>query len=343
MSSITLKEIAKKAGVSEATVSLVLNNKTVVNVRTRERVLKCMEEMNYRPNPMARGLALRKSMTVGLVCPDSENPYYGKLMKLLGQYCNRYGYSLVLGVSNNDPSMETRIIENFVDKKYDGIIVLPLNLRTNESAVFQEIREKNIPIVFGTSYYTGFENDCVLTDYAEGSYLLTNYLLAQGHRELWYFVTEDKEIPVSKERIRGYLRAYAEKGLQAKEEWIVGCESTSVKYGYEKARQLLAERSIPDGILAINDYMAYGIKKAILECGYRIPDDISLAGYDDVFYQMIAEQPLTTVHQDLEKMAENTVLLLMGKMNSNFDPGKKVEKIISPSLVVRSTTKKVIG
>ena len=129
MGNITLKDIAKKAGVSEATVSLVLNNKSVVNSRTRERVLKCIEEMNYKPNPLARGLALRKSMTIGLVCPDSENPYYGKLMKLLGHYCNQYGYSLVLGVSNNNPDMETRIMENFVDKQYDGIIVLPLNIR----------------------------------------------------------------------------------------------------------------------------------------------------------------------------------------------------------------------
>ncbi len=342
MSSITLKDIARKAGVSEATVSLVLNNKTVVNVRTRERVLKCIEEMNYRPNPLARGLALRRSMTVGLVCPDSENPYYGKLMKLLGHYCNRYGYSLVLGVSNNDPEMETRIIENFVDKKYDGIIILPLNLKTNNSPVFQEIRDKKIPIVFGTSYYTGFKEDCVLTDYAGGSYLLTDYLLGQGHRELWYFVTDDKEIPVSKERIAGYRRAYEERSLPVQEEWIVGCDSISVEYGYERAKQLLQEKTCPDGILAINDYMAYGIKKAIQELGYRIPEDISLAGYDDVFYQMIAEQPLTTVHQDMEKMAENTVLLLMTKMNKDFDPGKKIEKIISPSLVVRSTTKKVI-
>lgn len=342
MGSITLKDIAKRAGVSEATVSLVLNNKTVVNARTRERVLKCMEEMNYRPNPMARGLALRKSMTVGLVCPDSENPYYGKLMKLLGHYCNRYGYSLVLGVSNNDLQMETRIIENFVDKKYDGIIVLPLNLRKNESPVFQEIREKKIPIVFGTSYYAGFKEDCVLTDYAEGSFMLTEYLLRQGHRELWYFVTEDKEIPVSKERISGFKRAYKDAGLEVKEERIVGCASTSVEYGYMKAKEMLTEHEKPDGILAINDYMAYGIKKAILECGYRIPDDISLAGYDDVFYQLIVEQLLTTVHQDLEKMAENTVLLLMKKMNRDFDPGKKIEKIITPSLVIRSTTKKVI-
>lgn len=342
MSNITLKDIAKKAGVSEATVSLVLNNKSVVNIHTKERVLKCMEEMNYRPNPMARGLALRKSMTVGLVCPDSENPYYGKLMKLLGNYCNKYGYSLVLGVSNNDPDMETRIIENFVDKKYDGIIVLPLNVRKNDSTIFREIREKKIPIVFGTSYYKGFKNDCVLTDYAEGSYMLTEYLLSHGHRELWYFVTDDKEIPVSKERILGYRRAYEEKKLEINEDWIVGCISTSVEYGYLKAKELLMKRSKPDGIMAINDYMAYGIKKAILECGYRIPDDISLAGYDDVFYQMIAEQPLTTVHQDLEKMAENTVLFLMKKMNSDFDPGKKIDKVISPSLVVRSTTKKVV-
>lgn len=339
MGNITLKDIAKKAGVSEATVSLVLNNKSVVNIRTRERVLKCMEEMNYRPNPLARGLALKKSMTIGLVCPDSENPYYGRLMKLLGHYCNKYGYSLVLGVSNNDLAIETRIMENFVDKQYDGIIVLPLNIRNNESKVFTEIKENKIPIVFCTSYYAGFKKDCVLTDYAEGSYLLTRHLLEKGHRELWYFVTSDKRLPVSQERIRGYKKAYEEMGIKVKNEWIVGCDDISVEYGYAKAVELLEQGGRPDGILALNDYMAYGIKKAILKCGYSIPDDISLAGYDDVFYQLIADQPLTTVHQNLESLAANTVDLLMQKMNKGFAPDQPLEHLIRPSLVVRGTTK----
>ena len=339
MGNITLKDIAKKAGVSEATVSLVLNNKSVVNIRTRERVLKCMEEMNYRPNPLARGLALKKSMTIGLVCPDSENPYYGKLMKLLGHYCNKYGYSLVLGVSNNDIKIETRIMENFVDKQYDGIIVLPLNIRKNESKVFTEIKENGIPIVFCTSYYTGFKKDCVLTDYAEGSYLLTKHLLQRGHRELWYFVTSDKKLPVSQERILGYKRAYEEMGLKVKKEWIVGCEDISVEYGYSLTKEMLDQGRYPDGILALNDYMAYGIKKAILECNLRIPEDISLAGYDDVFYQLIADKPLTTVHQDMESLAANTVELLMQKMNKDFKPEVPPKQLICPSLVVRGTTK----
>ena len=339
MGNITLKDIAKKAGVSEATVSLVLNNKSVVNSRTRERVLKCIEEMNYKPNPLARGLALRKSMTIGLVCPDSENPYYGKLMKLLGHYCNQYGYSLVLGVSNNNPDMETRIMENFVDKQYDGIIVLPLNIRKNESRVFTDVKENKIPIVFCTSYYTGFTKDCVLTDYAEGSYQLTRYLLENGHRELWYFVTSDKKLPVAQERISGYRRAFAEMGLDVEQDWIVGCDDISVEYGYAKTKQLLQSGRTPDGILALNDYMAYGIKKAIQECGYRIPEDISLAGYDDVFYHLIADKPLTTVHQDLDSMAANTVNLLMQKMNKDFQPKQPVQHLIRPSLVVRKTTK----
>lgn len=339
MGNITLKDIAKKAGVSEATVSLVLNNKSVVNIRTRERVLKCMEEMNYRPNPLARGLALRKSMTIGLVCPDSENPYYGRLMKLLGHYCNKYGYSLVLGVSNNNPEIETRIMENFVDKQYDGIIVMPLNIRKNDSKIFAEVQKNRIPIVFCTSYYTGFKKDCVLTDYAEGSYLLTKHLLERGHRKLWYFVTNDKKLPVARERILGYKKAYDEMGLIVEDDWVVGCDSISVEYGYSKAKQLLEAGKRPDGILALNDYMAYGIKKAILECGYRIPEDISLAGYDDVFYQLITDQPLTTVHQKMDSLASNTVELLMQKMNKDFESEKPILQLISPSLVVRGTTK----
>lgn len=340
MGNITLKDIAKRAGVSEATVSLVLNNKSVVNVHTKERVQKCMDEMNYKPNPLARGLALQKSMTIGLVCPDSENPYYGKLMKLLGYYCQQYGYSLVLGVSDNNPKLEAKLIENFVDQHYDGIIILPLNIMKNDHPIFQEIKEKKFPTVFCTSYYKGFQADCVLTDYAEGSYQLTKYLLEHGHRELWYFVTGDKKIPVSGQRIAGYKRAYEEEGIKVKSEWIVECDDISLEYGYEKTKELLSARKCPDGILALNDYMAYGIKRAILECGYEIPKDISLAGYDDVFYQFIAEQPLTTVHQNLESLALNSVNLLMKRIDKKFEISTPIQKVIIPSLVVRSTTRK---
>jgi len=340
MGNITLKDIAKRAGVSEATVSLVLNNKSVVNVHTKERVLKCMEEMNYKPNPFARGLALQKSMTIGLVCPDSENPYYGRLMKLLGHYCQQYGYSLVFGVSDNNPDIEAKIIANFLENHYDGIIILPLNIMKNTHPVFQEIKEKHFPMVFCTSYYKGFQADCVLTDYAEGSYQLTRHLLEQGHRELWYFVAGDKRIPVSGQRIAGYKRAYAERGISVSRDWIIECNDTSIEYAYEKAKELLSARQRPDGILALNDYMAYGIKRAILECGCRIPEDISLAGYDDVFYQFIAEQPLTTVHQELESLALNSVNLLMKRIDKKFESLAPIQKVITPSLVIRSTTRK---
>jgi len=338
MKSITLKDIAKKVGVSEATISLVLNNKDVVNVKTREKVLHCIKEMNYTPNPLARGLALHKSMTVGLVCPDSENPYYGKLMKLLSHYCNEYGYSLVLAVSNNDFNVEADIVKNFINKKFDGIIILPLNEKENKHPIFKELRERSIATVFCTSYYKGFQEDCVLTDYAQGSYLLTKHLLDLGHRELWFFVTKDKSIPVTKYRLDGMKKAYSEMNLEMKGEWIIGCETIDVEYGYEKAKALLKSKRCPDAILALNDYMAYGIKRAIVECGYKIPEDISLVGYDDVFYHLISEQPLTTVHQDLDSLAKNTVDLLMQKMNDNFEAEEPIHKIINPSIIIRNTT-----
>jgi len=338
MKNVTLKDIAKKVGVSEATISLVLNNKDVVNAKTREKVLRCIKEMNYIPNPLARGLALHKSMTVGLVCPDSENPYYGKLMKLLSHYCNEYGYSLVLAVSNNDFNVEAAIVRNFVDKKFDGIIVLPLNIKENAHPVFKELMERKIPTVFCTSYYESFKEDCVLTDYAQGSYLLTKHLLELGHRELWFFVTKDQSIPVTKYRLDGMKKAYSEMNLELKDEWIVGCDTIDVEYGYEKAKALLESEKQPDGILALNDYMAYGIKRAIVECGYRIPEDISLVGYDDVFYHLISEQPLTTVHQHLDSLARNTVELLMQKMNDDYEVKNPIQKVIQPSLVIRKTT-----
>lgn len=339
MKNVTLKDIADKLGVSVATVSLALNDRPTVNAETKQRVLECIREMDYTPHPLARGLALKKTMTIGLVCPDTENPYYGTFLKHISKYCSQSSYSLVVSLSDNDLHREAAIVKGFVEKKYDGVIVMPLDFRRNDLPAFAALTKRGVPFVFCTSYYEGFAADCVLTDYADGSYQLTRYLLEHGHRELLYLVTDDLTIPVSKERVDGYRQAYADLGIACDPEWIIPCSHINSQSGYDVTNELLNSRALPDGILVLNDYMAFGVIRALQERGLGIPDDVSVAGYDDVFYSKIAGIPLTTVSQDLDAISYHCVNLLLKKIDPAFESPEPIQQRIRPTLVVRATTR----
>lgn len=338
MKSVTLKDIARALGLSEATVSLALNDRPTVNRDTRQRVLDYVATLDYTPNPMARGLALQRTMTVGLVCPDTENPYYGSFVKHISNYCSTFGYSLALSPSNNSPEQEAAAVKGFVDRKFDGIIVMPLDHRTNPHKEFWSFRDRNVPFVFCTSYYEGFEDDCVRSDYYDGAYQLTRYLLEHGHRELWYLVTEDRGIPVASERLRGYYDAHRDLGLQVDPSWVVGCREVNSTSGYVVTKSLLESRPAPDGILALNDYMAFGVMRALQETGLRVPLDISVAGYDDVFYSKIAGTALTTVRQEMSEISATCVRMLVERIRGESSDGT-VARMIKSTLVLRETTR----
>lgn len=335
----TIRDIAERLGLSQATVSMALNNKAVINEKTREKIQECARQMRYTPNLLARGLATQKSYTIGVVCPDTENTCYGSILKHIAIHSKHYGYSVVFSVSRGSRREEAQCVQNFIDRKCDGIIIMPTDNEQNEQPVMMQLKTLGIPYVFCMSYYQGFENDCVMTDYAEGSYKLTRYLLERGHSSLWYLVTENMEIPVTKLRVEGYCRAYREMGIPYDPKWLIGCPNINYQNGYQRIVQELQVRSAPDGILSINDYTTFGVIRAVNEMWMRIPEDISIAGYDDVFYAKFATTPLTTVRQDLEGIALNALRLLLTRMDAENVPDEPIQKRLEPLLVLRETTK----
>lgn len=337
MSAVTLKDIAKKLAISEATVSLALSNHPGVSSKTKERVLQCAKEMDYIPNPIARGLATKRTMTIGCVCPDPENPCYGKLIKRISYYCSSWGYSLILSVSGDDPVREGEVVKQLINCCVDGIIVMPLNIRRNDHPAFESLY--NIPHVFAISYYEGFEDECILTDYATGSYQLTRSLLASGHRSIWYLVTKDTELPVSKLRLDGWRRAYEERGLECSPDWIIPCDYADSGFAYYITKRILGDRRRPDAICTLNDYLATGVRQAIVDSGYRIPDEISLAGYDDALGGFFMDTPLTTVRQDIDTIAKECLRYLMKRINPGLVLEEPIEQVIPPELIIRKTTR----
>jgi LacI family transcriptional regulator len=330
-----LKDVARKAQVSEATASLVLNRRKGVKLETRDRVLEAARALGYTPNSVARGLAMRRTHSIGLVVTDIENPFFGSVTRFVDEAILARGYTLVLSVSNDDPDLERRIISYFIGKRVEGVIIVPAISQPQSLAHLAELERHKIPFVFSTVFYPGIAADCVMTDLRRGSYLLARYLLGLGHRNMLFLASNDRAAPVSRLRIEGIEKACREARLPADSLRIVECERPNFSCGYASTSAVLqAER--PDAIIAINDIMALGAQRAARERGFRIPRDISVCGYDDVIFSRIAEVPLTTVRQDVKGICEKSVDVLFSRITGTR---KKVSvHRVQPELVIRTST-----
>ncbi len=336
---VKLKDVAASAGVSTATVSLVLNKKPGVNAKTREKVLQVSRRLGYTPDGIAQRLATQRSRTIGIIVTDIENPFFATITKYLDEYIKEAGYGLVFEISNDDLTREENSIRDLIGKRVEGLVIVPtLRKLRSDFAVFDRLRGLGIPCVFLTSYYPGLDCHCVMTDLEHGSYLITRHLMALGHRDIAFLVPHDTRVVPAALRIKGFTRALREQKCAFRQDMIVRCREPNFRNGYEKTASLIKRRK-PDAIMAINDILALGAKRALNEAGYRVPQDIAVAGFDDVIFASISEVPLTTVKQDVPEMCRLAVRDLMSLLALK-DPSRKpfLFRSVRPSLIVRAST-----
>lgn len=332
---IKLKDVARLATVSEATASLVMNNRPGVKTETRDRVLDAALSLGYTPNFIARGLAMQKTHSIGLVVTDIENPFFGTFTRYVDEFVLNHGCNLILSVSNDDPELEQRVIYDFIGKRVDGVIIVPTVSEVRDASIFQQLANHKIPFVFSTTYYEGIDCECIMTDLEEGSYRLTKYLIELGHREILFFITSNREVIASKLRIKGHKRALNEAGIELREESFIECRKPDFNCGYSAA-QAAVEKKKPDAIITVNDIMALGAKRGVIDLGLRIPEDISVAGYDDVIFSSISEIPLTTIRQDIQEISRETVNILFEKIEGKKPHNRLIK--LTPELIVRKST-----
>jgi len=332
-----LSDLAAYLDISEATVSLAMNGRDGVSSKTREKVMQAAKELGYRPNHFARGLASRKSRSIGLIVPESENPFYSKMMQLMDAFVRSKGYSLVIGFSNFALESEQETIDRFVDLSVEGIVISPIHGYATSAAYRKRIVQHDVPIVYLGSHYD-FESHYIMTDLAKGTEKLTAYLLAQGVRDILFF-TGSLEIVLARERERGFRQAFESYGLHSPEDCYVRCAQLGFDEAYQQASERLSREPVPQAIITINDIMALGVMRAARHLGYNIPRDILIAGYDNVIYSEIAEVPLTTVHQPLDQLVETAVEQLLELIDQ---PEREawIQLKIEPELVVRESTTK---
>ena len=333
MSSITIKDVAQAAKVSVGTASMVLNNNEKVKPSTRKKVLAAVEQLGYHPNKYARLLVSKRTKVIGLIITDIVNPFFGIIIDIVQEELTRRDYDLMLGITKGSITKEQHFIKKFIEMQVDGVLLVPSHKQVPNTSHLQNLANRGIPFCFITAYYTNVNAPCVMTDLSEGSYELCKYLLSTGHRKIIYIVA-NRDIPVSNLRVEGFLRAYNESGYSFLPNWIVISEP-SFQGGYDASNELLKDFR-PDAIMAMNDIMAIGVLQALKHQKIKVPQDISVAGYDDLLYASLLETPLTTVEQPMVPMCKKAVELILNKIET---PDQVNEKIfLQPRLVLRSST-----
>jgi len=327
----TMKQVAERAGVSTTTVSHVLNNTRVVSEDVQERVRAAMKDLRYIPSAVARSLKGDKTHTIGMMIPNNTNPYFAELIQGIEDASFKQGYNVILCNAYDDTRKQTAYLQVLMEKRIDGLILVASGADAELSARLQHLP---IPTVLVDREVPGVEADFVEADHEEGGYLATRYLIELGHRDI-ACVSGPIDLPPSRARVEGYLRALKEAGLRFRLDYLVRSDFTS-EGGYQGFSQLLALPKPPSAIFASNDLMAIGGICAASARGVRVPDQLSVLGYDDIALASFTTPPLTTVAQPKYEMGELTARLLLERVGGQNDSLRR--ELLHTRLVVRQST-----
>ncbi len=335
----TIKDIAAATGFSVTTISLVLNDKGYkISDETKNLILSKARELNYRPNQLAVSLVKRQSKTIGFIVPDISNVYFANMARAIDEACRESGFSVILCNTNDSYDRDREYIDLLLDKGADGIVFIMAKDNTREMAAgeIDYLESINIPYVVVDRIPEKRRCPAVGTDHEIGGYLATRHLISLGHKRIACVVGPHATQMDSEARYSGYCRALKEAGILMDENIV--CAGEYTQEGGAAAVEKIISQDFT-AIFACNDASAYGVCRKLKEYGKRVPDDVSVVGYDDVFYARMLEVPLTTIRQRVREMGREAVRLLIKQIKENKRPENKV--IFAPELVIRESTAKI--
>lgn len=325
---VTIRDIARKVDMSEATVSLALNDNSMVKSETRELIKKVADELGYVPNLYARRLVGKKSGIIGLVVPDIENIYYSSFVKELSDKMAKSGFSLSIFISSNSPEKEARAIRDMIASKVEGIVYVPINLPVDLSASTKLISSAEIPTVCATAYTPNM--NCVYCDLENGMRRLMETILESNPKKTVYFTSQNGVWTIDC-RTKAFLSSIPE----TVEHEIICLDSIDYKAAYEAAGKLI--NSPPDAIVCVNDFVALGVINRLIFEGIDIPGKVSVAGFDNSIFSITSPIPLTTVDQDIRELANETSKLILNLVKT---PSAPVNSVVIPTKIIKRNSTK---
>ena len=331
----TIVDVAKVANVSVATVSRVINGNYPVKKETKELVLKVIQELNYTPNTQARDLIKQQSSTIGVVVPSINNMYFTDVVNGIERYFASTQYSLFLCITNHDKDKEIKSVNELISRNVAGIIVVDPNIHNSKLNFFEEIGKK-VPVVFVNGYMYSQNISSVSNDQENGAKLAMNYLIKNNHKNILFIRGKDSYSYDIKEKV---YKETMNNISKFKKEYIInigqGNSIETVNNTMEEGIKFLSENKDISAVFACNDLMAIGIINACKKLNIKIPEELSIIGFDNIQLSEMVEPKLTTIDQNMFLLGENAGMLLIDKINNDNKYSKKT--ILNNILIQRDT------
>jgi LacI family transcriptional regulator len=324
----TINDVAKQAGVAPITVSRVINNSGYISKETRCRVEQAISALGYVPNALARGLRSKRTNTLALVMTDITNPFFTNIARGVEDVASESGFSVIYCNTDESETEEFKYAQILAQKKVDGIILVPACCQSKTVEFLQSL---DIPVVLLDRRIPDVQIDTVRCDSIAGAYELVRILIGLGHRRIT-MISGQRGVSTAEDRVIGYHRAMTEAGLEENEQVYFG--SFTQDSGYELAQKALASPNPPTAFLGANNFITIGIMKALRNSKLRVPEDISLVGFDDLPLPLFIDEPFLTVavqpaYEMGKKVAELLLNRLVGKVS------EECQEVILPIEIIQ--------
>lgn len=318
---VTIKDVAKLAGVSISTVSRVINDSKPVTDEVKQRVLDVIKETGYIPNPLARSLVTKKSKLIGVIVPEVSDSFVNEILNGIEAVSKMYDYDILLVNTYSDKEQELESIKLLKTKQVEGIVMLSWIL--DEDHV-NAMKESRIPAIYISKTARNYDIYTVSTSNEDATYDMTEYLIKNGHEDIAFIMTSKEETILERERRTGYERALKDNNIKIDEK-LIKYGLTDYEGGYNSMKELIEDKIIPSAVFVTGDEAAVGAINAIFDAGYSVPEDISVAGFNDTKLAKIYRPKLTTVFQPLFDMGAVSIRALIKIINGDAVEEKKIE------------------
>jgi LacI family transcriptional regulator len=330
----TIADVGRVAGVSKAAVSAVLNDKPGVSKETRERVLDVIRRLNYRPNAIARSLIANRTKSLGLVIKEIDNPYFSKIMKGVFDACSGHGYSMLLGSSELSPAQEKKSVEALTGRRVDGLILSPLQGADVDFSYLADLIREHYPLVM-LGAVKNYATHVVDFDNVDAACRAVSHLIGLGHTRIAHF-SGPAYSAHSEERLEGYRKAHVERNLPVRETDIVPVGSYASD-SRRAAKEFFSDpANRPTAVFCYNDLVAFGLINGLDELGIRVPDQVSVMGFDDLESGEYFRIPLTTVHVPAYEIGFAAAELLIRRMGRT-EPAENEKILFQTKLIIRKS------
>lgn len=333
---ISIKFISKKSGFAPSTVSRVINGNAReyrISEETEEKILRVANKYDYRANPVAVNLRVKKSHTIGLVIPTLENPFFVNITSLLNRELSKMGYNIILTESYDDVETEGKMIKQLLERNIDGLFIIPCEEADKNAETIEEAFKNGVPILCIDRYINNSSVPYIITDNEKAAYDGVEFLIKRGHKQIACIQGLKNATPTI-DRKKGFRNAIADHEL---EPFYIGGDEFSVECGHREALKVIDKVGVPDAIFAMSSTIALGVMEAVEEKGLSIPEDISLIGFDNNVFLDYLSTPLTTIAQPIHQLSEIAVNVLIDHIDGTLDLKDWESKMLSTEIIQRNS------